>query len=267
MTFTYSVCIGGAGIDYCSVTGILYTYSVFITLRFYASGLGLRWPSSWARLAQVSATRQRYRCHRFGTLLRWGFRFLSRIRLRCFDYSRFTRVRVLLPFYPTSLRSLRILASLRVTHCDSLLLAYPHVFLPCGTFLVCRLLSVGQGYSCVGVDRHVDYSADSSPSLAQYGFVGGFLPNFAIFALVSVLLGKFNFSSFTFFWRFQCLSLPTQPAYSPLSLSSSVAVSKQCQSAFSGCPFLVSVLALGVRAAAHLLWCFLFSLLYCALLL
>ena len=157
---------------------------------------------------------------------------------------------------------MRILASLRVTHCDSLLLAYPHVFLTCGTFLECRLLSVGQGYSCVGVDRHVDYSADSSPSLAQYGFVGGFLPNFAIFALVSVLLGKFNF-----FWRFQCLSLPTQPAYSPLSLSSSVAVSKQCQSAYSGCPFLVSVLALGVRAAAHLLWCFLFSLPYCALLL
>ena len=107
----------------------------FITLRFYASGLGLRWPSSWARLAQVSATRQRYRCHRFGTLLQWGFRFLSRIRLRCFDYSRITRVRVLLPFYPKGLRSLRILASLRVTHCDSLLLAYPHVFLTCGTFL------------------------------------------------------------------------------------------------------------------------------------
>ena len=100
---------------------------LFITLRFYSSGLVLRWPSSWARLAQVSATRQRYRCHRFGTLLRWG------IRLRCFVYSRVTRVRVLLTFYPTSLRSLRILASLRVTHCDSLLLAYPHVFLTCGT--------------------------------------------------------------------------------------------------------------------------------------
>ena len=58
---------------------------------------------------------------------------------------------------------------------------------------MCRLLSVGQGSSCVGVDRHVDYSADSSPSLAQYGFVGGFLPNFAIFALVSVLLGILTF--------------------------------------------------------------------------
>ena len=129
VTVTYSVCVGGAGIDYSSVTSILYTYYAFITLRFYTCGLGLRWPSSWARLAQVSATRQRYRCHRFGTLLRWG------IRLRCFDYSRVPRVRVLLTFYPTSLRSLRILASLRVTHCDSLLLAYPHVFLTCGTFL------------------------------------------------------------------------------------------------------------------------------------
>ena len=29
-----------------------------------------------------------------------------------------------------------------------------------------------------------DYSADSSASLAQCGFVGGFIPNFAIFALV-----------------------------------------------------------------------------------
>ena len=59
---------------------------LFFTLRFYTSGLGLRWPSSWARLAQVSATRQRNRCHRFGTLLRWGIRFLSGIRLSCFEY-------------------------------------------------------------------------------------------------------------------------------------------------------------------------------------
>ena len=29
VTVTYSVCIGGAGIYYCSVTSILYTYSVF----------------------------------------------------------------------------------------------------------------------------------------------------------------------------------------------------------------------------------------------
>ena len=34
---------------------------------------------------------------------------------------------------------------------------------------------------CVGVDRHVDYSADSSPSLAQYGFVGGFSSEFRDF--------------------------------------------------------------------------------------
>ena len=35
VTVTYSVCIGGAGIDYSSVTSILYTYSAFsITLWF-----------------------------------------------------------------------------------------------------------------------------------------------------------------------------------------------------------------------------------------
>ena len=107
---------------------------LFIALRFYTSGLGLRWPSSWARLAQVSATRQRYRCHRFGTLLRWGIRFLSGIRKLFWLLSRCTCSSTSY-IYPTSLRSLRILASLRVAHCDSLLLAYPHVFLTCGTFL------------------------------------------------------------------------------------------------------------------------------------
>ena len=36
VTVTYSVCIGGAGIDYSSITSILYTYSAFyITLRFF----------------------------------------------------------------------------------------------------------------------------------------------------------------------------------------------------------------------------------------
>ena len=210
----------------------------------------------------MSATRQRYRCHRFGTLLRWGIRFLSGIRIRCFDYSRVTRVRVLRTFYPTSLRYLRILASLRVTQCDSLLLAYPHVLLACGPFIeFVGFFPVSQGYSCVGVDRHDDYSADSSTSLAQCGFVGGFLPNFAIFALVSVHLGKFGFSSLPSIGNSNAFSLPTQPAYSPLSLSSSDAVYEQCQSAYSGCSYLVRDLALGVRAAAHLLWWLLFCLL------
>ena len=155
-------------------------------------------------LAQVSATRQRYRCHRFGTLLRWGIRFLSGIRVRCFDYSRVTRVRVLLNFYTTSLRCLRILASLGVTSCDPLLLVYPHVFLTCGPFIgFLGFFHVGQGYSCVGVDRHDDYSADSSTSLAQCGFVGGFLPNFAIFALVSDNLRIFCFYSWDSLWQVQ----------------------------------------------------------------
>ena len=195
----------------------------FITLRFYTSGLGLRWPSSWARLAQVSATRQRYRCHRFGTLLRWGFRFLSRIRLSCFDYSRVTRVRVLLTFYPTSLRSLRILASLRVTHCDSLLLAYPHVFLTCGTFLefVGFFLLVRATVALASIATKI-IAPILLLALRSTALFGGFLPNFAIFALVSVHLGKFNFSSLPSFGisnAFLCqLSLPIHLYLSPLVL-------------------------------------------------
>ena len=215
----------------------------------------------------MSATRQRYRCHRFGPLLRWGFRFLSRIRLRCFDYSRVTRVRVLLTFYPTSLRSLRILASLRVTHCDSLLLAYPHVFLPCGTFLefvgFFLLVRATVALASIATKILAPILLLALRSTACWRFSSEFRDFRASFG------SSWEISLFflTFFWHFHCFSLPTQPAYSPLSLSSSVAVPRQCQSAYSGCSFLVSALALGVRAAAHLLWWFLFSLLYCALLL
>ena len=161
----------------------------------------VRWgcapPAVGLCLPYATATRPVSPWDRLGLLLCDGIDSFSWIRLRCCDYSRVTRVRVLLSFYPTSLRSLHILASLRVTQCDSLLLAYPHVLLTCGPFIeFVGFFSVSQGYSCVGVDRHDDYSADSSTSLAQFGFVGGFLPNFAIFALVSVQLGIFGFSSF-----------------------------------------------------------------------
>ena len=112
MTVTYSVCIGGAGIDYSSVASILYTYSAFSSsCGFTPVGWGYAGPALGLGLPRC----QRYRCHRFGTLLRWGIRFLSGVRIRCFNYSRVTRVRVLLTFSPTSLRSLRILASLGVT--------------------------------------------------------------------------------------------------------------------------------------------------------
>ena len=70
---------------------------------------------------------------------------------------------------------------------------FPHV-----RSLYCFFLGffgVSQSYGCVGVDRHDDYSADSSASLAQCGFVGGFFPNFAIFALVSDYLRNFYFYS------------------------------------------------------------------------
>ena len=87
-------------------------------------------------------------------------------------------------------------------------------------YWVCSFFPVSQGYSCVGVDRHDDYSADSSTSLAQCGFVGGFLPNFAIFALVSVHLGKFGLSSLASIGNsnaFLCqLSLPIHLYLSPL---------------------------------------------------
>ena len=112
VTVTYSVCIGGAGIDYSSVTSILYTYSAFSSsCGFTPVGWGYAGPALGPGVCDIAVTV-------FGTLLRWGIRFLSGVRIRCFDYSRVTRVRVLLTFSPTSLRSLRILASLRVTYCD-----------------------------------------------------------------------------------------------------------------------------------------------------
>ena len=220
MTVTYSVCIGGAGIDYSSVTSILYTYSAFsINLRFFlhqwvratlAQLLGLGLPKYQLRVSDIAVTDSARFCG-------GGFDSISGIQIRCFDYSRVTRVRVLLTFYPTSLRYLRILASLRVTYCDPLLLAYPHIFFTCGPFIgFVGFFPVSQGYSCVCVDRHDDYSADSSTSLAQCGF----LTNFAIFALVSVHLGKFGLSSLASIGNsiaFLCqLSLPIHLYLSPL---------------------------------------------------
>ena len=67
----------------------------------------------------------------------------------------------------------------------------PPPFLPTLTFF----FGICQSYSCVGVDRQDDYSADSSASLAQCGFVGAFFPNFVIFALVSDHLRNFCFYS------------------------------------------------------------------------
>ena len=70
------------------------------------------------------------------------------------------------------------------------------LFLTCGPFIrFLGFFGVYQSYSCVGVDRQDDYSANSSASLAQCGFVGGFFPNLAIFALVSDHLRNFHFYS------------------------------------------------------------------------
>ena len=79
---------------------------------------------------------------------------------------------------------------------------------------------VRQLYSCVGVDGHDDYSADSSASLAQCGFVGGFFPNFAIFALVSDHLRNFCFYSWASLWvLLSLLCLPILLSLSPLVAS------------------------------------------------
>ena len=95
--------------------------------------------------------------------------------------------RVLLPILPTSLRFLRIFGFVGVTWCCD-----P----TCGPFIgFLGFFGVRQGYSCVGVDRQDDYSADSSASLAQCGYCGGFFPNFAIFALVWDHLMYFSFYS------------------------------------------------------------------------
>ena len=103
--------------------------------------------------------------------------------------------RVLLPILPTALRFLGIFGFVGVTLCDDpTFLAYPHVFLTCGPFIgFLGFFGIRQGYSCV--DRQDDYRADSSASLAQCGYGGGFFPNFAIFALVWDHLRNFSFYS------------------------------------------------------------------------
>ena len=119
-----------------------------------------------------------------------------------FDYGKVITLassvfRVLLPILPTSLRFLRIFGFVGVTGCgDPTFLAYPHVFLTYGPFIgFLGFFGVRQGYSCVGVDRRDDSSADSSASLAQCGYGGGFFPNYAIFALVWDRLRNFSFYS------------------------------------------------------------------------
>ena len=52
----------------------------------------------------------------------------------------------------------------------------------CGLFIgFLGFFGVRQGSGCVGIDRRDDYSADSSASLAQCGYCGGFFPEFRDF--------------------------------------------------------------------------------------
>ena len=55
-------------------------------------------------------------------------------------------------------------------------------FLMCGPFIgFLGFFGISQSYSCVGVDRHDDYSTDSSARLAQCSFVGVFFSEFRDF--------------------------------------------------------------------------------------
>ena len=105
--------------------------------------------------------------------------------------------RVLLPILPTSLRFLRIFGFVGVAWCcDPTFIAYPHSLLKCGSFIgFLGFFGVRQGYGCVDINHRDVYSADSSASLAQCGYCGGFFPSFAIFALVWDHLRNFSFYS------------------------------------------------------------------------
>ena len=131
--------------------------------------------------------------------------------------------RVLLPILSTSLRFLRIFGFIRVTGCgDPSFLAYPHVFLTCGPFIgFLGFFGVRQGYSCVCVDRRDDSSADSSASLAQCSYGGGFFfPRISRFSRwFGIVLGIFTFLPRLHFW---CCLFFGPPAYSPLSCSPTV---------------------------------------------
>ena len=77
---------------------------------------------------------------------------------------------------------MRIFGFVGVTWCgDPTFLAYPRVFLTCSPFIgVLGFFSVRQGNSCVDVDRHDDYSADSD-----------LLRNFSFYSWASLLVLPF----------------------------------------------------------------------------
>ena len=99
----------------------------------------------------------------------------------------------------------------------------PPTFLPTLTFTsravpllgFLGFFGVSQSYSCIGVDRHDDYSADASARLALCGFIGGFFriscfrASFGSSSEFLLLFLGFPFGSAFF----------APPAYSPLSLS------------------------------------------------
>ena len=236
VTVTYSVCIGGAGIDYSSVASILYTYSAFssscgftpVGWGYAGPALGLGLPRCQLRVSDIAVTDSARFCGGgFDSFLGFEYVVLITLALPVFEYFLHFLLRACV-LYAFWLRW----GSPNVTPTACL----PSHLLTCGPFIrFVGFFPVSQGFSCVGVVRHDNYSADSSTSLAQCGFVGGFLPNFAIFALVSVHLGKFGLSSLASIGNsnaFLCqLSLPILLSLSPLVMQFMNSVSQPIMAA------------------------------------
>ena len=189
------------------------------SLRFLGSELGLRWPSCWTSPAQMLGYASAVSLSPIWCAFAVGesIPFLdSSTELWLLSRHTCSSTSYVSSYEPALFA--HFLASLGPHGVT------PPPFLPTLTFSsravpllgFLGFFGVRQSYSCVGVDRQDDYSADSSASLAQCSFVGVYFPNFAIFALVSDHLRNFSFYS----WA-SLLVLPflAPPAYSPLSLS------------------------------------------------
>ena len=95
VTVTYSVCIGSAGIDYSSVTSILYTYSAFslscgftpVGWGYAGPALGLGLPRCQLRASDIAVTDSARFCGGgFDSFLGFEYVVLIPLALPVFEY-------------------------------------------------------------------------------------------------------------------------------------------------------------------------------------
>ena len=95
VTVTYTVCIGGAGIDYSSVTSILYTYSAFsspcgftpVGWGYAGPALGLGLPRYQLRVSDIAVTDSARFCGGgFDSFLGFEYVVLITLALPVFEY-------------------------------------------------------------------------------------------------------------------------------------------------------------------------------------